>query len=159
MIFGDINRLEPIERFLRGPVWKKTFEALNSLTPDSSNGIRYFESDKFFVNVHGYETLPVEECRFEGHQQTIDVQYTISGGELIHWAPKWELQEDGDYQASNDFQYFRDPPDHVFTQTKMSPGNFVVFFPNDGHRPKIHDGEHSRIHKAVVKIDMSLMDE
>ena len=45
------------------------------------------------------------------------------------------------------------------TRVHLTAGYFGVFFPEDGHRPKINDGIHKGVLKAVVKIHRALLDE
>ena len=40
----------------------------------------------------------------------------------------------------------------------IGAGQFVIFFPCDGHRPKIKDGIHDSVLKAVVKIPTKLFE-
>ena len=45
-----------------------------------------------------------------------------------------------------DFTFYRDPVERVFT---LSPGEFVIFFPEDAHAPCIGEGV---IRKMVAKV-------
>jgi beta-galactosidase beta subunit len=44
------------------------------------------------------------------------------------------------------------------TRMHLTAGYFGVFFPEDGHRPKLNDGIHKGVYKAVVKIHRKLLD-
>ena len=46
----------------------------------------------------------------------------------------------------------------TLTRVHLKAGYFGVFFPEDGHRPKIQDGIHQGVYKAVVKINRALLD-
>jgi len=112
------------------------------------------------------------------------VQYIIKGGELVDWVLKSELKEDGAYLLEKDFQYYHPPvADEVeglngakvegetassyrhinpsaiqpLTRIYLKAGYFGVFFPEDGHRPKLNDGIHKGVLKAVVKINRALL--
>ncbi len=111
-----------------------------------------------FINVHSYKTLPETECRFEGHRDMIDVQYIIEGGELVDWVLKEELEVDGEYLVAKDFQYYAAPCEAPTTRVHLKAGYFGIFFPEDGHRPKVNDGIHPGVYKAVVKIHRKLLD-
>lgn len=158
MIYGPIDHAEEIGFPLCNPVWTRSLAALQALHPDSQPGITEFEGGRHYLNVHTYETKPLEQCRYEGHRDMIDVQYMIRGGELIEWVLKDDLEEDGPYLSERDFQYYHRPAAPVPTRVRLAPGHFGIFFPEDGHCPKIHDGVHDSVFKAVVKIHRSLLE-
>lgn len=169
MIYAKLDTPSTYTPLLGHPVWEEAFEALRKLTEDSPVGITELHGKDMFINVHTYETLPDPECRFEGHRDMIDVQYIIKGGELVDWVLKSELQEDGAYLVEKDFQYYQAPEgrgqesgdrSQEFNQTRIHllPGYFGVFFPEDGHRPKLNDGIHKGVYKAVVKIHRALLE-
>jgi len=157
MIFGHITHSESYRTLLANPVWQTAFDALGTLTRGSPLGITELNGKKQYVNVHEYDTIARDECRFEHHHHTVDLQYIIDGGECIDWAPAWELKSDGDYLEDKDFQYLHTPitQDKEFSILKMRAGYFAIFYPTDAHRPKVYDGLNQRVYKAVVKIDTS----
>lgn len=159
MIFGHITHSESYRALLANPVWQIAFDALRNLTPESPLGITELNGEKQFLNVHEYKTLPQDECRFEHHHHTVDLQYIISGGECTDWAPTWELEPDGEYLEHKDFQYLLPPSgsSEQLSNVHLTDGYFAIFFPSDAHRPKINDGIHEGVYKAVVKIDLSLL--
>lgn len=159
MIFGHITHSQSYTALLANPVWQTAFTALGKLTPDSPLGITELNSEKQYLNVHEYETLPREECRFEHHHHTVDLQYIIAGGERIDWAPTWELKPDSGYLEHKDFQYLHPPEGNAsdLSNVHLTAGYFAIFYPSDSHRPKINDGHHKAVYKAVVKIDLSLL--
>ena len=158
MIYGHIKHSNSHKHLLVHPVWKCAFDALKELTPASPAGVTPLDGTKQFINVHTYETLPRNDCRFEHHHHTIDLQYIISGGEIIDWAPTWELDPKDSYLEAKDFQYLHPPVTHdaESTKLKMRAGYFAIFYPTDAHRPKVYDGFNKNVFKAVVKIDTSV---
>lgn len=158
MIFGHIDASSTYTPLISHPVWSEAFSALRSLTTESELGITELRGEQMFLNVHGYDTKPAVDCRFEGHREMIDLQYMIRGGELIDWVLKQELQADGDYLAERDFQYYHRPSCPPLTRLHLRPRHFAIFFPEDGHCPMIHDGTHDSVFKAVVKIHRSLLE-
>ncbi len=159
MIFGHITHSESYRALLANPVWQTAFDALRTISVDSPHGITELNGEKQYVNVHEYDTLARDECRFEHHHHTVDLQYIIAGGERIDWAPAWELKSDGDYLEHKDFQYLLPPngSPNELSNVHLTAGYFAIFFPADAHRPKMNDGHHEAVYKAVVKIDLSLL--
>ena len=158
MIYAKLDTPSTYTPLIGHPVWEEAFEALRKLTPESPLGITELRSKDMSINVHTYETLPEDECRFEGHRDMIDVQYIIAGGELVDWVLKEELEEDGEYLVEKDFQYYHAPKEEPTTRVHLKAGYFGVFFPEDGHRPKLNDDIHKGVYKAVVKINRKLLE-
>lgn len=158
MIYAKLDTPSTYTPLLGHPIWQEALAALRKLNENSPLGITELRGKDMFINVHTYETLPESECRFEGHRDMIDVQYIIAGGELVDWVLKEELEEDGAYLVEKDFQYYAAPKAALTTHVHLKAGYFGVFFPEDGHRPKLSDGFHQGVYKAVVKINRALLD-
>jgi YhcH/YjgK/YiaL family protein len=168
MVYAKLNTPSTYTPLLDHSIWEEALQALRNLDENSPLGIIELRGKDMFVNVHSYDTLPEAECRFEGHRDMIDVQYIIKGGELVNWVLKEELEENGEYLEGKDFQFYHAPgfsgqepsgiPSQSLTRLHLTAGYFGVFFPEDGHRPKQHDGIHKGVLKAVVKINRALLD-
>jgi biofilm protein TabA len=157
MIFEHIasETTRMIER--RVLVFREAFGWIRALPTDPIDGITKLRGDNMYVNIHGYSTLPINECRWESHRHTVDLQFCISGGEAIDWLPDVALQPDGEYNAAKDTQKWLSsvsPRVHL----PMLPGAYAIFLPNELHRPKVADGSNSAVRKLVVKIHKDLVD-
>jgi biofilm protein TabA len=156
MIFAKLNSPSIYTPLIGHPVWELGLSFLQELNELSSPGITELRGNKMFVNVHTYLTKTELDCRFEGHRNMIDLQYIIKGGELIDWYLKEELEEDGLYDVEKDFQFYKCPTNLSGSRISLKTGHFAIFFPEDGHRPQINDGQNDSVLKAVVKIDREL---
>jgi YhcH/YjgK/YiaL family protein len=157
MIFAKFNTPSTYTALIGNPVWEQALESLRALNERSPLGITRLRGDKMFVNVHTYLTKSVEDCRFEGHRNMIDLQYIVKGGELIDWHLKENLVANGAYLIEKDFQYYHTPSILSGTRVHLKSGYFAVFFSEDGHRPQINDGHNDSVLKAVVKIHRDLL--
>ena len=157
MIFAKLNTPSTYTPLIGHPVWDQAFAFLHKLNEQSPLGITELRGDKMFVNVHTYLTKSDEDCRFEGHRNMIDLQYIIKGGELIDWHLKDDLVVDGLYDVKKDFQFYKCPSKLSGTRINLKAGYFAIFFPEDGHRPQINDGQNESVLKAVVKIRRELL--
>jgi len=157
MIYGQIDYSSTLATLGQSEPWSEAMAWLRELTESSSLGITERHGGKMSLDVHTYRTKPREECRYENHRHTVDIQYTISGGECIEWALAGELEEDGEYQPRRDKQYFHVPTMTGSALIHMLPRHYSIFMADDAHCPKIHDGRHAEVFKAVVKIDTSLI--
>ena len=95
-----------------------------------------------------YETVPEEESFFEAHKKYLDIHIMLSGSEGVEIAPPEKLTE-FDRVEANDFYAYRGEGDYKLT---LSPGDFLVVFPNDAHRIKMRLEGPETVTKAVFKI-------
>jgi YhcH/YjgK/YiaL family protein len=180
MIYAKLDTPSTYTPLLGHPVWEEVLAALRNLDENTPLGVTQLRGDSMYVYVHRYETKPESECRYEGHRDMIDVQYIIQGGELVDWCLKHDLQADANYDVEKDFQYYAAPKavriadsewliadvgegqvadaGMPLTRVHLKAGYFGVFFPEDGHRPKLNDGIHKGVYKAVVKIHRKLLE-
>ena len=157
MIFAKLKNPSTYSPLIGHPVWEEALSFLREVNEESTLGITEMRSDKMFLNVHTYQTKPESDCRFEGHHNMIDVQFMIKGGEFTDWHLKENLVADGAYDIEKDFQYYKCPSKLSGTRISLQAGHFAIFFPEDGHRPQINDGQNDSVLKAVVKIHRELL--
>lgn len=109
------------------------------------------DGDRIHVQVQGYDSLQPHEARFEAHRSYIDIQIVVSGREIIYWAPLASLTEiDTAYNYEKDIVYFKDP--QVSVPLTLQEGDYAVFFPTDGHKPRCNVSQSEPVGKIVVKI-------
>ena len=97
-----------------------------------------------------YTTLPWEEAKYEAHENYTDIQYVIDGTEVMTYAPVESLKPDGEYNVEKDVIKFDNANSGL--QVICNAGDFMIFFPWDGHKPKAANGVPSFVKKVVVKI-------
>ena len=86
-------------------------------------------------------------AKLEVHRRYIDIQYSISGSDVIGWKPVATCHDpEQPYDEQKDLQFFRDGADSWVT---IPQGGFGIYFPEDAHAPAAADGP---IHKVVVKV-------
>ena len=138
-------------------VWHRSLDWLKRLTPETPLGTYEIDGPKWYASVQTYDTLLREECRFESHEEHIDIQYTIQGGEIIDWIDRGQLEPEGPF--ANDVQFWKTPADSVsYASLHQLPGRFAVFLPADAHRPKVRDPQSASVRKVVIKIHRSLIE-
>lgn len=154
MLFGHLSTPATYDRLAHQPALQQALAWLRTMPEDQPEGIVELAGRDMYVNVHGYATLPREDCRFESHRRYVDLQYCIRGGELIDYCLLDRLPGNSGYDAEKDFIFHQPPAE--YSTLRMTPGDFGIFFPDDAHRPKVHDGRNAAVHKLVVKIDLKL---
>ena len=109
------------------------------------------DGDNLFAIVQEYATLDKASEKMESHRKHIDVQYMISGSELVGHALLKDQLPCKEYDDQVDYMLFGEDPSFF---TKMAAGTFMVFYPTDLHMPCIMDGESSMVKKVVVKVKL-----
>ena len=127
----------------------KSFEYIRTTDLKNLPAGRYpIDGENIFALVSEYQTKPEQEGKLEAHKKYIDVQYVISGEELMGYAPLGAQQILESYKEENDIVFFTG--DKSFT--KVSEGMFAIFFPEDVHMPGISTGKISNVKKLVIKV-------
>ena len=106
------------------------------------------DGENIFALVSEYKTKPESEGKLEAHKKYIDVQYVISGEELMGYVPLGGQKVLEQYKEENDIVFFTG--DKSFT--KVSAGMFAIFFPEDVHMPGISTRKISEVKKLVIKV-------
>ncbi|PKQ62099.1 hypothetical protein BZG02_14310 [Labilibaculum filiforme] len=97
--------------------------------------------------VQEYTTKNQEDCKLESHFEHIDIQYMISGTELMGVS----VLKDQVPHTKNEEKDVAFYPNES-TNITLTQGMFAIFFPNDLHCPCIKNNENLLVKKLVVKI-------
>lgn len=101
-----------------------------------------------YVNVQTYTTK--KDADFEAHRNYIDIQYMISGEELIGVTDYGQCSTTVPYSSDKDIEFLSGSGDYHM----LKQGEFMVLYPNDAHKPSVSIDKNnpSRVRKAVVKV-------
>ncbi|NOH63155.1 N-acetylneuraminate anomerase [Vibrio sp. RE88] len=115
-----------------------------------------FEGDKMFANVMAFSTVEEAEKKAEVHQEYIDLQYLVLGEEkVVYGLENGEYQYATEYNTEDDFALVNDFA--CASSVALKSGDFVVFFPEQPHKPGCVVAEPHTIKKVVVKIHRDLI--
>ncbi len=129
------------------PLFEKAFEFLKTVgeVSGTEGRIEIDGDDLFAITVcekgRGKDASPLET-----HRKYIDVQYTVSGEDLIGWKPVPNGTAGRGYSDEKDLELYDGTPDQWIRHPQ---GTFMIFFPEDGHAPMATE---SRVTKVVVKV-------
>lgn len=98
--------------------------------------------------VNEYEQKCTDKVRLEAHRKYIDVQYWISGSELMGYAPLQTQNVLEPYSEEKDCGHYA--ADASFT--KLEPGMFAIYFPTDLHTAVADVQCASKVRKIVFKV-------
>ena len=99
-----------------------------------------------FVNVTTAKGKAPEEAVMETHKRMIDIQIPLDTDETFGYTPTDNLP-DVEYNDAKDVTKY--PGVASPTLVNCKPGDFAIFWPQDGHKPCVGSGE---IRKAIFKV-------
>jgi biofilm protein TabA len=150
MIGTDLEHIEhqvPMTPHLRKAIAFLRARDIDNL-PD---GKVELDGNRVFAIIQRYETIITDTPKFEYHRKYIDVQFIASGEEIIGWAPAERMTITEAYDADKDI-CFGKVTAGKWTPIRLHAGQLTVFWPEDGHAPKLAVGAPSRVLKIVVKV-------
>lgn len=147
MIFDKIENAHLYENI--SPLLKKAFTYIKQTDfTKLENGKHDIEEDNLFAIVQEYETKNDADAKLEAHKKYIDIQYIISGEELIGVTPLINQIPCKEYDTENDYALYDDTSSFV----KITPKQFAVLFPDDLHKPGIKINTSGKVKKVVIKV-------
>jgi YhcH/YjgK/YiaL family protein len=109
---------------------------------------KYPIKDKdLFLNLQVAKQRTKETALLETHVEMIDIQIPVTAAETFGYTPLCDLPA-FDYNAEKDITKYGDTK--AQTYVTVNPGQFAIFFPQDGHAPCITDAP--EIKKAIFKV-------
>lgn len=148
MIHDRIDEAESYRTLI--PEFARLTELVAQISTTAALGRTTIDGDRVFALLQNYPPAPSDLKRFESHRDYIDVHCMISGCETIHFAPVSRLQPSGAHNAEKDFVLYADPDS--FGSIDLQPGDFAVFFPQDGHKTGCLGRDPEKVKKIVFKI-------
>jgi YhcH/YjgK/YiaL family protein len=145
-----LDKLENASRYSDISVnLKKGFEFLkNTDLLSLSPGRHDIDGNEIFALVSEYESKKPEECRLEAHRIYTDIQYLVTGKELIGFETLNQQPVSSEYNPEKDIAFYMGEG----TPLRIESGMFAVFFPQDVHRPCIMVEKPEKVKKVVVKV-------
>ncbi len=129
------------------PFLPKVVEFLKSTDLTSlPAGKTLIDGDNLFVNNSVANGKTAESARIETHDRMIDIQIPLSCPETFGHTSRANLPESA-YNAEKDITFYEGMAENYIT---VQPGEFVMFFPQDGHAPCISDED--KIVKVIFKV-------
>ena len=143
----------------------KNLDRYKALSPCLSKAIAWIEAGgwdtlpegrheiagpEVYALVSGYESKAPQDARYETHRDYIDLQFVVSGSEIVEARTAEGLEVSVPYKP--DIEFYAAPVPGTCHEFLLSPGTVLIFFPEDAHRPGMAIGGGSEpIRKVVVK--------
>ena len=154
--FDNVKELDMVFRYLRQAIASNTEinTRICSMNQDQYEKIEI--TSEIFAIEQSYYTRQSEGSLFESHIKYVDIQFLISGEEVIEVVHTDLLEIDSEYNEEGDYSLYKTSPNS--SKIMMQRGDLAIFFPRDGHMPGIqYGGQLDVIHKTVVKIPLVLI--
>ena len=144
-----IDTIENLGKYVAlNPLFADVVEFLKNNDLQTVEEGKHFIKDKdLFVNIQVAKGKTQETAVLETHIEMIDIQIPITCEETFGYTPLCDLP-DFEYNAEKDITKYGDTKAQTYVTVK--PGQFVIFFPQDGHAPCIIN--QPEIKKAIFKV-------
>ena len=123
---------------------------IKNFSEAGADGRYEIKGKEIYAVVQSYDTQQAAGKKIESHKKFIDIQYVLSGGEVIGWLPAAGLTELSAYSEEKDVLFYH--PADIITPIIMVPGTFAIFFPQDAHQPGCMYRQVEPVRKIVVKV-------
>ncbi len=144
MIFDSLEYIETYRN-----IHPRIYEGLKLLHCDFSkmaDGRYQVDEDNLFFMLQTYETKS-DNTLAEAHKKYIDIQCVLTGAEVIGVGSLNEMTE-VESHPEKDFALYRGALDRL----TLTPGKFIILWPQDAHAAGIAAGQPGICHKCVVKV-------
>lgn len=154
MLFGNINKLDYVNYMDRRiHTW---IEEAMVIAQQQPLGKYPLSNPDVFVILMEVSTEERNKRRSEIHKKYADVQIMLDGVESLGYSYELDAKTTALTELENDVTFF----DHVDNEqfVTINNGDFVIFYPNELHRPLCSVNGDKMVRKAVIKIPRELLD-
>lgn len=132
--------------------FEKAFDFIKAAVADNMPVGKYeIDGDDLYASVQAYDSKLAANAKFEGHNRYIDIQYIVSGEEVMKVADISKMTPSTAYNDGKDCTFYEDTD--IASVLTLQQGEYAVFFPHDIHMPGIAPNETPvPVRKIVVKV-------
>lgn len=149
MIFDNLQNCEMYYEI--NDKFEAAFDFIKKATCENLPVGKYeLDGSELYASIQEYTTKYEYECKFEGHRNYIDIQYIISGIEVIEVVDISKAESMIEYSVENDIEFYKNT--NKAGKGVVESGEYGIFFPKDLHKPGINYEEVTAVKKIVVKV-------
>lgn len=147
MIVGNIHHLQSwLPEELR-----QAIEYIKAnVTEATEKGKHEIDGSRLFYLISEDMTEPFEKRRAEYHARYLDIQIVLKGQEGMTFSVLPAGKPDTDWLADKDIAFLAEGEQEK--TLILNEGDFVVFYPQEVHKPLCAVGMPAPVRKAVVKL-------
>ncbi|AZS16824.1 YhcH/YjgK/YiaL family protein [Paenibacillus lutimineralis] len=156
MILGDLSKWEK-EKWAYAPILHKAVDYLRTTDLENADiGTYSLLGDDMFAMIQQANTVVPQERKSEHHAKYIDVQMVVTGEEIHVVARQSELNVPVEDQLTDRDYALYEWVENEF-ELLLKPGMFVIYFPDDLHRPACSHTGGMETKRVVIKINRDLL--
>lgn len=111
------------------------------------------DGNNLFLIKNAYATRAPADAKLEAHRTYIDVMYMLQGEEIIYVKSTQNLSAiTEEYNPTEDVLFAAMDADT--TAIRLTPGSFVVLFPQDAHAPACMVEKSQNVKKIIAKVKL-----
>ena len=103
---------------------------------------------RFMAGMHTSRSAEGEKA--EAHRRFLDIQYVLSGQDVVGWNSINHMTPAGEFNVEGDIGFF----DGDVEMIRIPAGYCYVVFPEDAHLPDCHIDQPMDFLKYVIKIEL-----
>lgn len=150
MVFDNLKNCElyyPLH-----PKFKEAFEFIEKAMAENLAAGKYeIDGKELWASVQEYTSKLESEAKAEAHKNYIDIQFIVSGSEVIEGFDIEKATPKSEYNDVKDVMFYEDYDNVV--KGILSKNEYGIFFPTDVHKPGMClDGNQDTVKKIVVKV-------
>ncbi|MDR2772610.1 MAG: YhcH/YjgK/YiaL family protein [Elusimicrobiota bacterium] len=151
MIIGNMKNIDFYSALF--PKAKKGFDFLKGVSESTENKV-YELADGIKAQVFMFKPAAPADRKLETHNEYIDIQFIVSGSDIIGIKPARECNEAiFPYNKERDITFFKGIPNYSI---QIKTGDFAIIFPDEAHAPSSGEGDRES-KKVVVKVRKDLL--
>ena len=150
MVFDNVKNCELY--YSMHPKFKDAFDFIKKAIKENLDAGKYeIDGKELWASVQEYTSKLENEAKAEAHKNYIDIQYIVSGTEVIEGFDIDKATPKSDYNDVKDVMFYEDLTD--VTKGILNADEYGIFFPNDVHKPGMClNGTQDTVKKIVVKV-------
>ncbi|AKJ41276.1 YhcH/YjgK/YiaL family protein [Pragia fontium] len=156
MITGNIHHLELVP-YLPAKLKDAIEYIKKNIHPDTPLGKHDIDGNNVFVLIFNDSTEAAENRRAEYHQRYLDIQIVLQGEESMGFSNLPAGKPTDNWLADKDIAFLPAGESEQEKQIILKEGDFVVFYPNEVHKPLCAVGKPALVRKAVIKMLVSAL--
>lgn len=150
MVFDNLKNCELY--YSLHPRFREGFEFIKKAIAENLEAGKYeIDGKELWASVQEYTSKLECDAKAEAHKNYIDIQYIVSGVEVIAGFDIARATPKSEYNDVKDVMFYED--DANATKGILNADEYGIFFPNDVHKPGMClDGKQDTVKKIVVKV-------
>lgn len=132
--------------------FKAAFDFIQKAVAENYAAGKYeIDGKELYASVQEYTSKLEQDAKAEAHKNYIDVQFIVSGVEVIEAFDIARATAKTEYNEVKDVTFYND--DENAAKSILQAGDYGIYFPHDVHKPGMClNGDPQPVKKIVIKV-------